>query len=139
MKLGPKQKEWIDWIRKNEQYKCCNQLGRFNPNNQLIECCILGSLLYTTVDQKINIIDFDYSLIDSSLEKTEGVESICYLKHSFEELGLYDPQGSFFNKTLVFYDKEANSLSEANDDLIPWSIIADFVEEYPEAVFTKSY
>ena len=131
MELGPKQKEWIKWIRENEsKYKCVNSLGSFEAgNNNLIECCILGSLLY-----------LENKYVSNSLDLIDNSGSLCYLTGSYEELGLYDKSGTFKDKQLEYsINSKTKSLSEANDELIPWNVIANFIEDNPEAVFNKSY
>lgn len=137
MELGPRQKQWIKWIRENEsKYKCVNELGTFDSaRKELSECCILGSLLYKENKYKVA------KIINNNLTDISG--STCFLTETYNELGLYDKGGLFKDNQLEYYVNGktvvAHSLSEANDKLIPWSVIADFIEENPQSVFNKSY
>lgn len=51
-------------------------------------------------------------------------------------LGLFTPRGSITNNEKLFYNGDCYvSLMDANDNGVPWSIIADFMYNKPEAVF----
>lgn len=137
MELGILQKEWIKSLREHPERQTKDILGYREDDGSYKACCLGELLICYRKLQGVDLFDFngtkDY-LID-------GVEDYGSLYESYEEFGLHTPNGAIY-KLSVGNDpldiRSQNSLAQANDNGFTWLQIADFIENNPEAVFTKS-
>jgi hypothetical protein len=131
MQLGPKQKQWVQFLRDNPQLQMPGRLGQL-VDGELKMCC-LGACLIILDKKKLNI---DNQLIDT----TEFIDKT--LSHSYKQMGLNSSTGelilSEINSGITSKIRYKKSLAQANDNGISWLEIADFIENNPEAVFTHS-
>ena len=137
MKLGPIQKAWLKNLRAHPERQMEEQLGERTNDGGYKVCCLGEALL--TLYREYDSID-----IESESEFLDHVfqgDGVLYdhgameaLENSYDELGLRDSEGVFDNIRLG----DAISLAEANDLGYTWLQIADFIEENPETVFSRS-
>lgn len=131
MELGPIQKQWIKNLRDNPNMQLKNQLG-ICDNGKLVKACCLGMLLHT-YNEANGIED---TVIAGSLYCNIYADS-AYALENYEQLGLYGSGGN-----IAYHPEDPNSmdsLATMNDSGKTWPEIADFVEQHPDNVFTKSY
>ena len=128
MKLGPVQKEWVEYLRNNpsKQMKSC--LGHVNPSNgEIIRACCLGAgLIIARKNQPDK--GYDSNGVIRDLDENEIINTAAI--ENPDLLGLHDGFG--------FIPKDAVSLAMLNDEGKTWPEIADFIEKHPEEVFSKS-
>ena len=129
MELGPIQKAWLKNLREHPERQMQDQLGRLTPDGGYEACCLGEALL--TLHRAQGTEDSDMFNRDDTLYDHNAMDT---LESSYDELGLHDETGSFLHERL---DDEA-SLAEANDAGYSWLAIADFIEENPETVFSRS-
>lgn len=136
--LGPKQSQWLRFLKDKEDQRIRFKLGTVNRKGQIETASCLGSLLMfvkpdSYSSHSLNIVD-----------QTEGRSSYMIATYSYEELGLRSPMGHFVEGASIVHHqsnglrREYTSLVEANDQGVPWSVIARFVEQNPQYLFTKS-
>lgn len=126
MELGEIQKAWIKSLRENPNKQGWGTLG-IKDNNY----CCLGEALCVLKSIKNESLKYGVhgELIDGKDEH--------YLTDSYKELGLYDEKGRLDDK--ITHDfRSYSSISEMNDCGLTWLEIADYIEQNPENVFTKS-
>jgi hypothetical protein len=137
MELGPVQKDWIKMLREHPERQHKNYLG-FKIGDSENYCC-LGQLLVCYIKhnnlKEENYFNEEGRLIDNP---TDVGNSHHYPYDSYEKLGLFDSEGVFKVSSFFKSGQRFKSLSDANDSGATWPEIADFVEENPELVFTKS-
>lgn len=139
--LGPIQKEWVQSLKDHPERQMMAQLGKGNINNY--KACCLGELLICYNRAKEIFIEFDSEL--NLIDRPKGSNKLLYTSafpsYSYESLGLYSANGDFKATSLDFLEykfKEFTSLASANDHGVPWPVIAEFVEQYPEKIFKIS-
>ncbi len=112
MKLGPKQKKWIKALKSGKYKQCKHQLC-----NGVGYCCL--------------------GVANEVLDLNE-VSSTC-LSGSFKSIGLRSGFG-LFSEQYQFPrgPRTYSNLTELNDNGISFIEIADFIENNPELVFTRS-
>lgn len=135
MELGPLQKKWVTDLREHAERQTDGCLGYIGNNDGEMHLCCLGQALITMKESEgINPIDVfvdewedweRFNLFDGC--------SDAELSKSYEKLGLHDDVGSFALDGV----HELESLADMNDQGVPWTEIADFIEENPKAVFSE--
>lgn len=130
--LGPLQKKWVQYLRDHPEQQISSVLGRKGDDGKIHLCCLGAGLLCAGK----GVWNNKNSLLDG-----EGADRL--LDTSYEELGLKDNEGGFYDENGVKYNandlsEEYESLADMNDSFLNWSEIADFIETNPEVVFTKS-
>lgn len=145
--MGPLQKFWLKSLREHPERQIDGILGQKDPDNKdgYFACC-LGELLLC--DARFNskplpfvgdiIVDKDPSVKDEDID-IDNVEQDedCMLSFSYEKYGLRN-MGGELAKPVTIDDKTLNSLVEMNDSGISWTLIANYIEQNLENVFTKS-
>lgn len=129
MELGEIQKAWIKSLRENGHRQATNYLG-FKTSDGEYKACCLGEAL--CVLNRIKGIESKF--IDGDLMDGESDEE---LSKSYLEIGLITELGGLKN-AITIDDIEHHSLSDLNDYIFTWAEIADYIEQNPENVFTKS-
>lgn len=130
MKLGEVQKLWVENLRKHPERQTSEVLG-FKDKETGYKACCLGELLLCKYRLNKKKMPFDKRgniLSDGDLESLIG---------NYKDLGLKSSIGhvDFVRDEEITHDQ---SLAEANDSGFSWKEIAEFIEKYPEKVFTKS-
>ena len=127
MKLGKKQQEWVNQLKKYPERQYSSKLGHKDANDKIRACC-LGQALICMKGRWA--FDEDGEIYDGSSD---------YPKNSFEDIGLITYTGEFKDgKYHQIGDCYQKSLADANDDGATWLEIAEFIENNPEVVFNKS-
>lgn len=124
MKLGPIQKAWVEGLRANAHLQCDSILGTVDEEGNILSACCLGFLHYTNTKESESLYIRD-ELKTSSLG------------YSYEKYGLLDGIGSL-KKPDIIGTHARTSLAIANDRGASWTEIADYIENNPDNVFTKS-
>jgi hypothetical protein len=112
-KLGPKQKKWLKALKSGEYKQCkatlCNGNGGY--------CCL-------------GVANEVLSLGESETE---------ILNNTYEDLGLHSAYGDIDDGYKFPRGKKTYfELTDMNDNGITHAKIAEFIEQNPEKVFTKS-
>lgn len=160
MELGPIQKAWVQSLREHPERQMRYVLGKGTPDNytacclgelHIIGCKMLNKpLLFETQLHIKDCIPIQVELDEKDLilqDEDEGDAGI--LRTSYNYYGLHSPRGEikFGNdykederlpKTKDGGFRPMFSLAEMNDNDYTWAEIADYIEKYPEAIFTKS-
>lgn len=112
MKLGPKQKKWIKALKSGKYKQCKRQLC-----NGVGYCCL--------------------GVANEVLDLNEV--SLTCLPGSFKSIGLRSGFGHFSEQYQFPRGSHTYSdLADLNDNGIPFRKIAEFIENNPELVFTRS-
>lgn len=141
MGLGPIQKEWVKSLREHPERQIEGQLGLKTEDGKDYKACCLGEglcvlLRLEGLDPLLHFRSSDNLLLDNS-------EHNYLLDGTAKRLGLHNGRGALKDGS----DGEEElrritgsySLSGTNDSgKMTWPEIADFIEKYPESVFTKS-
>lgn len=126
--MGPLQKLWVKSLREHPERQMSGALGVIDHQTGTYQARCLGELkmcaLRSIGENPFNV--FYRSIMDGA--------DTASLSVSYEDFGLYGPLGYFDGAAL----KGNISLANANDAGITWPEIADFIEQNPTAVFTKS-
>ena len=139
MQLGPIQKAWVKNLREHPERQTSCMLGlkcNSGEDTPYLACCLGEALL--TLHRMKDGNDDNAFVFDEEYDEwkiMDGRDGKC-LGSSWERLGLRDPSGEIFEDEPEW--EVYNSLAEMNDAGISWPEIADFIEENPETVFTKS-
>lgn len=128
LKLGKLQKAWIKSLKEHPERQMTKYLGKGTPKNYT--ACCLGQLLITDCKLKKKRIPFNK---EGHLENG----TITSLQNSFKKYGLRDEEG-IFEEFYTHGNFTYLGLADMNDYGLTWTEIADFVEENPDMVFTKS-
>lgn len=129
MKLGPLQKEWVDTLRKYPERQITSRLGFKDIEGNLHLCC-LGQACLIAGHGKFN----PRNLQGEEVLSDEGDEgNFC----NYDSLGLIYVNGPLVN-SLIYKNHKFWSLAGMNDAKISWTEIANYIEENPNNVFTKS-
>lgn len=133
--LNKTQEQWIHFLKTNQDKQMINHLGFVDEEGQIKQCCCLGALLLL---HKPN----SYNTVSGQIVDTDGNNSsYMLLRHSYSQLHLHDASGSFTENKLQYTVNgntiEYDSLLEANDQGVPWNVIASFVEQHPQSTFTQ--
>ena len=136
MELGNLQKEWIKSLREHPERQISGTLGRKHDDDYL--ACCLGELLMTAY--RFNYIDNpfgDKHYNDTCLVNGGNTGTI---ERDYDEFGLYSCAGTFKNGQQINIKNNGYiSLAGMNDsENMTWLEIADFIEQNPEIVFSKS-
>jgi hypothetical protein len=129
MELGEIQKAWIKSLRENGHRQYKNGLGFKESDDEYFACC-LGEGLCVLKKFKGENIPFIEGVLQDGGDKE-------VLARSYEELGLINSKGEL-KESIVINGIERDSLAELNDLAFSWAEIADYIEQNPENVFTKS-
>lgn len=127
MKLGKLQKMWVEQLRKHPERQTRGILGKGTPQDY--QACCLGELHLCAHRLKKKKLPF----VNGVVVDTTNTE--C-LEYSYEKYGLRSDIGYLKGKSGEWRDGFA--LAEMNDNSVPWTEIADFIEQNPEKVFTRS-
>lgn len=139
MELGTIQKAWIKSLREHPERQTSNCLGYKSKDSEDYKACCLGEAL--CVLYRINgknafdlfnngrLLDFNNSIL---LNEVTAYRLGLHTGNGHVE---YGTNGSSF---FIYKKQILDSLSSANDAGMTWPEIADFIEKYPESVFTKS-
>lgn len=122
-KLGPLQKAWVKELREHPERQIMGELGSGNIDK--FKACCLGQL---------HVCAKGKNAFNERGEIDDG--DLGYL-HSCTDYGLRSSGGSL-KDFHSFSNGTYTCLSNANDGGVPWSELADFIEQNPEKVFTKS-
>ncbi len=123
--MGPLQKLWVKSLKAHPERRAEGALGGGNPKKY--RACCLGELHLCAYRLKKKKLPFtEYGVILDNVDEH-------HLANNFENYGLRSPSGNFADGYMLNYK---GSLSAANDSGVPWSEIASFIENNPEAVFT---
>lgn len=135
MELGPIQKQWVADLKAYPERQIDGQLGKRDKEGNLCLCC-LGQAIIT----KCNLQNVEPVFINSNLRecKEAGELEENILNLTYEEYGLNCSEGRLKQKWLVYDYTNYTTLVEANDSGVPWAVIAKFIEQNPQAVFTES-
>lgn len=141
MKLGKLQKEWVKSLKENPERQCEGKLGQLLRNNKDYEACCLGEL--HVVAHKFytgeSYFEDNHCMVEDGGDDGE-------LTHSYRKYGLYSSSGSIkfpHDESIESYPEKFQSIIDsedlvtANDDGISWVDIGEFIETYPEMIFTK--
>ena len=146
MKLGKIQKAWVESLKANPQRQMTNKLGKGTPKDYT--ACCLGELLCVRARLRKKKLPFT----SNNIIRDGGFSSSISLDVSFNQLGLKSDIGQIdFSidgaKDWLNQSKpkskgiETNGifcLANMNDNGWTWPEIAEFIQKFPEAVFTKS-
>lgn len=136
MELGPQQKQWVADLRQYPERQYKNFLGYKNHHGELKLCClgqlIISSCYMTGEDAPWNGNELKSTLDNNLLCDDEDLGNV------WGDYKLHSEGGLLVGETLIHEDEHYNTLVEANDGGVPWGVIADFIEQYPKAVFTES-
>ena len=136
MKLGKIQKAWIADLRKYPERQFKNKLGEKNEKGEIKACCLGQALLTYCEVEGIKPV-WEYEKSNDSYVLSDFLHSEMYLVGSYNKLGLRDGAGDLLN-SVVIGNCIYSSLASMNDNDIPWSKIADYIESNPENVFQES-
>jgi len=140
MELGPLQKKWVQYLKDNPTLQGSGYLGIFEEDKPKELCCLGAYLICYNASKNVSNKIVNGNLVDDYDNSGLSV--------SYDELGLLDAVGAF-----VFFDNETfhqdmegvdfgknnnRDLASANDGGVTWLEIAEFIEQQPEKVFTKS-
>jgi hypothetical protein len=117
MKLGPTQQKWVDALRSGGYKQTDGCLINYDEHGNASYCClgVADNLFKLTPDSNENLYGSNYN----------------------EILGLRTENGGFSH--LIPVDEYGyTELTQMNDDGVPFSKIADFIEANVEAIFTHS-
>ena len=116
MKLGPLQQEWVDALRSGQYQQCANKLtddaGRY--------CCL--GVMELLSEGSVHYGDVPYSAVA-------------------RRYGLRGVNGPFLTSPEVreyLWVAQESCLAALNDAGWSFTEIADFIEKFPEAIFTES-
>ena len=132
MQLGPIQKEWVRQLKAHPEWQLSGKLGRSTSDG--CKYCCLGLGLVVLAEKGLCQLNWEPNN-DGFLLRESSFSSATLLV-DFKKLGLRDHVGS-----LLLHDdteRHLSSLSAMNDHGITWIQIANFIEQNPELVFTKS-
>jgi hypothetical protein len=129
MELGEIQKAWIKSLRENGQRQYKNGLGIKTGGEEYLACCLVEGLCVLNRFKGKHPPFIDGVLQDGADENA--------LSNSYEELGLIDAVGEL-KISVEVNSIYRGSLAELNDYSFSWAEIADYIEQNPENVFTKS-
>lgn len=158
MKLGKIQKEWVKSLKAHPKRQIEGILGKRYENKPGYKACCLGELLMCEArirHKKLPFVNLREDALKRAVYNTEAEikdgTSISYLSESYKRLGLRSHDGnvanSYIDRITDFVNKNHTkavnipscfSLASMNDNKIPWPLIAEVIEKYPEAFFTKS-
>ena len=129
-KFTPLQKLWIKSLRAHPERQCSEKLGSIDLYETGIpyKACCLGELVLCEARINKKKLPFNNGVL-----KVNG-SSQC-LRDGFEKYSLKDDIGTLTGKKPNSFNY--TSLASANDDGATWTQIADFIEKYPEKVFTN--
>jgi len=136
MELGRIQKEWVKSLREHPERQMSDFLGKVVDRDEYKACC-LGELLCVRARLENKPPPFVYGSI------WDGDNSSS-LTSSYGGLGLRSNNGGFeIDEEIRIFMKDSriektDSLASLNDSGVKWPIIADFVEAFPDKIFTKS-
>lgn len=137
MELGPLQQAWVDGLRAHPELQTTGVLGYKGTEDYPEGYCCLGYAL-------LCIHEFqgtEPSYKGPNLMSTNAVNDIKNgdTLQEYQTLGLYSSLGDI-NTDHLSYEliPSESTLAALNDNGWTWPQIADFIEKYPEAVFTKS-
>lgn len=144
MELGPLQKQWVQSLREHPERQLKNALGRGEPESY--RACCLGELHVLGCQFFHEPPPFDKgTIVDDPNDETEDAVT-CLGKH-YEKYGLRALDGMLnvmVDKVTWPRFKSYNgpkqfaSLAGMNDGGLTWVEIADYIENNPDNVFTKS-
>lgn len=129
MELGEIQKAWIKSLRENGHRQHKHSLGIKISDEEYKACC-LGEALCVLNRLKGKESPFSHDCIMDGTEKE-------VLSKSYSELGLRGEAGAL-KKIHIINNISFDSLADLNDHAFTWAEIADYIEQNPENVFTKS-
>ena len=104
----------------------------------------MGQALLTYCELENKEPTWEYEKSNDSYVLSDLLQSQCSLAISYHKLGLRGPLGELLKpKKMIeeeFREDDNNyySLASMNDNDIPWSKIADYIESNPENVFQES-
>lgn len=137
MELGPIQKEWIKSLREHPERQMSGHLGAKSEDGKNYKACCLGEglCMLRRLEGKdpLNFFEPGGRLLDN-------VEHNYLIPETADKLGLHDGKGQLKGEVAYIQARghRLYSLSSANDTGMTWPEIADFIEKYPDSVFTKS-
>ena len=134
MELGPIQKAWVKSLRDHPERQMGGALGVGDCKNY--KACCLGQALINLCEIKNVSPKFDSGRLFSFSHSGARRHGVLSTK-DYNSLGLVDNVGVICVDHRG-YVNGIDSLSSCNDQGMAWPEIADFIEKYPEAVFTKS-
>lgn len=130
--LGPIQKQWIEDLRKYPERQAPYGLASRIAGE--IKACCLGQLILTDCELTGKEAEWEGSTLHCF-----GKPGATAFVHNYTDYGLNSLNGAIKGGYYLEYEREKyHALAYANDRGVPWSVIADFIEQNPEAVFTKS-
>lgn len=140
--LGPIQKQWISNLRKYPERQAKGILGEKKGDSY--RACCLGEGLLCLKRSKGEELPFDRDgyLFDGDMDVVNVGD---FLFESYKDLGLLSEKGEIATTSNEVLNHLVNSfpyqtnytLAYLNDIGTTWPQIADFIEKFPEAVFTK--
>lgn len=126
--LGKFQRQFVADLRAYPERQATCSLG--SNNKGICKYCFLGQAL-VTFNEMFNLPEpFIRGRIFSG-------KSNHMLESHWETLGFYGPYAPIINIGIANTFGPFTSLSEANDNRMPWPEIADFIEADPANVFSK--
>ncbi len=132
MELGPLQKQWIKNLRAHPERQCRGTLAeRTGTEPHEYKACCLGEFIITRFGINNDKLNF------TNNNKFLWIDDSGGTIKKYAEYGLIS-EGGWFESSVVINDEEYNSLIQMNDNGLTWTEIADYVEQNPENVFTKS-
>lgn len=128
MKLGPKQKKWIAFLKENGHLQGVGRLGKKDGNK--IELCCLG----VAGLRIIRSCRWDGEILVEKEQRATGT-----LLDSHGEIGLLSEMGEIrYPSKYRKRTTEPPHLAEMNDEGYTWYEIACYLEAVPELFFSKS-
>jgi len=134
--IGPLQYAWLTELRAHPELQTPHVLG-FKRGEEEGYCCL--GLALICIHKNEGTEPVYCSVTNSLLDPEPNREYNGTTLLQFEKIGLRTSMGSINKSAIPFEDKPSDdSLAGLNDGGWSWPQIADFIEKYPESVFTKS-
>jgi len=126
-KLTDHDKEWIQYLKDNPDKQHPHHLGRVDDNDEIIEACCLGVKQFL-VEGMACVVNKQIHCGGSNMLLAE-----FYVAHH-----LRGSEGQFLSP---FPHKELNrifiSLADMNDHGVPWTEIAEYIENNVDNIFVN--
>lgn len=144
MELGPLQKEWVQYLRDNGHLQGSTHLGKKNiETGEIIQLCCLGAAeLLICKNEGREPKWHDRGLLCSI--GTNGISSTAVLNIP-DRIGLKSTNGGIIltlsgklQYLAMYKNKPYTSLADLNDVGMPWSDIADIIEQNVDKLFSRS-
>lgn len=133
--IGPLQYAWLTELRAHPELQTTDILG-FKRNEEEGYCCLGLALICIHKNEGTELV---YSAAGNLLDCNSDNDFSNTTLSQFEKIGLRSNIGTINMSAIPYKERPScSNLAELNDDGWSWPQIADFIEKYPEAVFTRS-